>query len=570
LSSIIEKLSKERKELQEQGELPDWLTTQAWQLLKEKYLWNTNSLKDTFRRIARTLAKHAKTKPDWWVVTDTWEDKFFDVLWKGYLAASTPVLSNTGTTKGCPVSCSGQTVSDSIHGFYDARKEVAILTKNGFGTSSYLGGIRSRGSKISSGGKASGVLPVFKGFVQDMRDVAQGTSRRGAWAGYLEIDHDDFYELVDYVYNYPDDANVGFIYSDAFIQRLQDGDKDAVERYQRHMKLRAVTGKGYFFFNDKVNRMNPQMYKDLGLDVKASQLCTEIMLHSSDDLTYTCVLSSLNLLKWDEWKDTDCVFVSTVFLDCVAQEFIELGRNIVGLEKAVAFTEKSRALGLGALALHSLFQKKMLPFESMEAHLLNIEIFQHIQQEAENASSWMAANWGEPEWCKGYGKRSTHLMAIAPNTSSALICGGVSQGVEPLVANVYTQNSAGGELERMNPALIEIMKARGVYDTEHVQDVAINKGSVLHVDWLTAEEKLVFKTAYEIDQKVIVRMANARSLYIDQGTSLNLFFDADEDESYISEVHKEVILSPYIKSLYYMRSMAGITASKGECLSCEG
>lgn len=570
MTSIIEKLSKERKDLQAQGELPDWLTTQAWQLLKDKYLWNTNSLKDTFRRIARTLVKHAKTKPEWWLTTDTWEDKFFDVLWKGHLAASTPVLSNTGTTKGCPVSCSGNYVHDSIHGFYDARKEVAILTKNGFGTSSYLGDIRARGSKIASGGKASGVLPVFKGFVQDMRDVAQGTSRRGAWAGYLEIDHDDFYELVDHVYHYPDDANVGFIYSDAFIERLKNGDKDATERYQRHMKLRAVTGKGYFMFSDKVNRLNPPMYRDRGIEVKASQLCSEVLLYSGQDMTYTCVLSSLNLTKWDEWKDTDCVFVSTVFLDCVAQEFIELGRNIVGLEKAVLFTEKSRALGLGALGMHSLFQSKMLPFESMEAHLLNLDIFEHIQKEAEKASEWMAKEWGEPEWCKGYGKRATHLMAIAPNTSSALICGGVSQGIEPIVANVYTQNSAGGELERMNPTLIGIMKGRGVYDEDHIHDVAVNNGSVQHVDWLTSIEKQVFKTAYEIDQKAIVRLANARSQFIDQGTSLNLFFDADEDEAYISEVHKEAILSPYIKTLYYMRSKAGVSASKGECLACEG
>lgn len=570
MTSIIEKLSKERKELQAQGELPDWLTTQAWQLLKDKYLWNTTSLKETFRRIARTLAKHAKTKPEWWSATDTWEDKFYEVLWKGHLAASTPVLSNTGTTKGCPVSCSGNYIQDSIHGFYDARKEVAILTKNGFGTSSYLGDIRPRGSKISSGGKASGVLPVFKGFVQDMRDVAQGTSRRGAWAGYLEIDHDDFYELVDHVYHYPDDANVGFIYSDAFIERLKNGDKDAVERYQRHMKLRAVTGKGYFMFSDKVERLNPPMYRDKGIKVKASQLCSEVLLYSGHDLTYTCVLSSLNLFKWDEWKDTDCVFVSTVFLDCVAQEFIELGRNIIGLEKAVAFTEKSRALGLGGLGLHSLFQSKMLPFESMEAHLLNLEIFEHIRNEAEKASSWMAKEWGEPEWCKGYGKRSTHLMAIAPNTSSALICGGVSQGIEPIVANVYTQNSAGGELERMNPTLINIMKERGVYDEEHIHDVAVNNGSVQHVEWLSSLEKLVFKTAYEIDQKAIIRLANSRSQFIDQGTSLNLFFDADEDEAYISEVHKEAILSPYIKTLYYMRSKAGVAASKGECLACEG
>jgi ribonucleoside-diphosphate reductase alpha chain len=364
--------------------------------------------------------------------------------------------------------------------------------------------------------------------------------------------------------------NYGWIVRDSFVQALLAEDEEASRKFQKAVYTKLVTGKGYFFFPDKANRHRPQMYKDLGLDIKASNLCSEIMLHSSEEYTYSCILSSLNLVHWDRIKNSDSAFIAAVFLDCLCSEFIEKSEGQAGLEKVRNFTIKGRATGLGVMGFHTNLQSKMVPYTGMEAQYLSREIAEHLEKESLRASQWLAQEYGEPEWCKGYGKRSTHLMAIAPNTSSALICGGVSQGVEPLVANVYTQNSAGGELERMNPALIEIMKARGVYDAEHVQDVAINKGSVLHVDWLTAEEKLVFKTAYEIDQKVIVRMANARSPYIDQGTSLNLFFDADEDEAYISEVHKEAILSPYIKSLYYMRSMAGVTASKGECLVCEG
>lgn len=237
----------------------------------EKYEFETNgrSVRGQFERIAKTAAKHLKgTKFE----TEA-EGKFFDLLWKGWLSPSTPVLANMGTNRGMPVSCSGSYVDDSVDGFYKNRHETAMLTKMGFGTSSYLGGIRPRGSKISRGGKASGVVPVFKGHVADMRDVAQGTARRGAWAGYLEIDHGDFDELADHVMAEPDDANIGWIIPNAFIERLDSGDADAVRRFQKAMKMKMITGKGYFCFIDKVNAKRPEMYKRLGLTVKASNLC---------------------------------------------------------------------------------------------------------------------------------------------------------------------------------------------------------------------------------------------------------------------------------------------------------
>lgn len=563
METIYQKLSKERKRLQEQGHVPEWFTTPSWQLFKAKYLHEAVGIRDTFQRIAKTLARHM---PD----SEEWETKFFNLLWRGHLAASTPVASNTGTNKGLPVSCSGQFVGDSIDSFYKNIHEAAMLTKNGFGTSAYMGAIRERGTPISTGGTATGVLPVFNDFVQVMRDVAQGTSRRGAWAGYLEITHGDFFEVADKLLHEGDDLNVGWIIPDSFIERMDRGDMDAIERYQRALKVKAITGKGYFYFIDKINRANPQSYQIHGLSCKASNLCTEIMLHSDEDETYTCVLSSLNLTKWDEWKDTDAVFDSIVFLDCVASEFLELSKGIPGLEKARRGTERGRPLGLGALGFHTLLQMKRIPLESYDAYKLNEEIFSYIRREAERATTFLAETLGEPEYCRGLGRRNTHLVAIAPNTSSALLCGGVSQGIEPVVANVWNQPSAAGEIYRVNPVFLELAKERVGWDEGIVKSIIENNGSVQHLEWLTDHEKQVFKTAYEIDQKALIRHAAVRSPFIDQWQSLNLFFDADAPEEYISEVHKLAFKDERIKALYYMRSKAGVAASSGECRSCEG
>ena len=562
MTTLYDQFSEERKQLQESGECPMFYTTGGYQMIKTKYLMDGETPKGMYERLAKTAAKHL---PD----SEKWEKRFFEVMWNGWLSPATPVLTNMGTTRGTPVSCSGGYVGDNVYDFYDCQKEVAVLSQNGFGTSSYLGDIRPRGAEISRGGKASGVLPVIKDFVQVSRDITQGSNRRGAWAGYIEIDHKDFYEVAEYLYNNPDDLNIGWVITDEFINRLNSGDKDAIERYQKMMKIRAVTGKGYHFYRDKVNRQNPQMYKDLNLEVKASQLCNEIHLHSDENHTYTCVLSSMNVSKYDEWKDTDAVFVSTVFLDCVAEEFIEFGKTIRGLEKAVDFTIKSRALGLGVLGYATYLQDNMIPFESFEARVFNKKLFKYISEETLRASKWMAETLGEPEWCKGHGVRNTHTMAVAPTMSTSLICGGVSQGIEPIVANVYNQNSAGGEISRINPSLLRLMKDRGIFNKKAMDEVKANFGSVQDVNWLSDEEKEVFKTAYEIDQMAIIKQASDRQRFIDQGQSLNLFFSAEESEEYVSKVTKEAMLDPYIKGLYYQRSLAGVRASTGECTVCE-
>lgn len=562
MSSVYDRLSEERKKLQAEGLVPDWMTTGGYQLLKEKYLYRVNSPKEQYQRIARTLAVHTPDPQEWY-------EKFFDIMWKGWLSPSTPVLANTGTDRGLPVSCAGSYFPDSIDGIYKAKHETAILTKYGFGTAGYLGDVRPRGSDISVGGKSSGVLPIIEGVVKDMEYVAQGTSRRGSWAGYLPISHGDFFEVAKYLESYPDGCNIGWNWTDEDTKRIKEGDEDMLSRFQKMLKTKMVTGKGYVFFPDKVNRRRPKWYVDNSLDVKAAQLCNEITLHSGKDYTYTCVLASMNLARWEEWKDTDAVFIATVFLDCVAQEFIEKAKNISGLEKAVAFTKKSRALGLGVMGLHTLYQQKRYAFGDFQSMMLNNTIARHLRTEAEKASQWLASVYGEPEWCKGYGRANSHLLAIAPTKSTSLIMGGVSEGINPDVGYVFTQRTAGGEVDRVTPVFLDLMKERGVFNRNTVERIRDAMGSVQQEDWLTDEEKLVFRTAFEIDQMAILQQAEQRGKHLDQWQSLNLFFSSEEDEEYIAKVHQYAIESEDILGLYYVYSKAGIQASKDECLACQ-
>ena len=556
----MNKYSEERKILQADGLVPRWWTTAGYQLFVEKYQWAQTPLLQ-YRKIAQTASKHVKH------VWPEAESKFFELLWKGWLSPSTPILANMGAEHGLPVSCSGNYVDDSIDGFYTARRETAILTKHGFGTSSYLGDVRPRGTPYK-GGKASGVQPLYNGFTRDMFEVAQASARRGAWAGYISIEHGDFDEIADLILTSPDGLNVGWNIHDEFIEKLNNKQPEALRRYQKALKVKMITGKGYFVFVDKANRARPQTYKDLGLDIKASNLCTEIMLHSSEEYTFTCVLSSMNVAKYDEWKDTDAVYWATIFLDCVAEEFIQKAKNIPGLEKAVAFTEKGRALGLGQCGLHTYLQRNMIPMESLDALWISNDISKHIMRNSNRSSIDMGLRLGLPEWSQG--RRNTHTIAIAPTKSTALIMGGVSEGINPDPAMVYTQTTAAGELLRINPVLLELMKERDVYDDEHIQEIEDAFGSVQGVDWLTEIEKQVFKTAFEMDQHALVRLTAARQQYVDQGQSLNLFFSADTSEEYISEVHKRAFENENILSLYYCYSKTGVKASeKGECIACQ-
>ena len=559
--SIYSKLKAERKKMLEDGLMPEWMSTSGWQLFKERYLYQADNPREQYYRIAATLSVHTD-RPEYY------KDEFFNVLWKGWLSPSTPVLSNTGTTRGLPVSCAGSYLGDSIDEIYKGLRETAALTKAGFGTASYLGDIRPRGAHISVGGTSSGVLPVIESYKQAMTYVAQGTARRGSWAGYLPIDHGDFEEVCDYLLHNPDGTNIGWCVSNKFLEELASGCKDALSRYQKAMKTKMVTGKGYFFFPDKANAKRPQWYVERGLDIKAPQLCAEIMLHSSEEYTYTCVLSSMNLAHYDEWKSTNAVYIATIFLDAVCQEFIERGKNLPGLEKAISFTKKSRALGLGVCGLHTLLQKKRYVFGGFESMMLNNEIFRKLEKDSKAASFDLAQTWGEPEWMKGHGMANTHRLAVAPTKSTALIMGGVSEGINPDTAMVFTQRTPAGEVNRINPVLLDIMREKGVYNVTNVESIRDAMGSIQHVDWLDEHEKEVFKTAFEIPQMSVIKMASQRAKYLDQWQSLNLFFSSSESEEYISEVHKEAFEDPNILALYYVYSMAGVQSSKDECLSC--
>lgn len=555
-------LSKERKRMQEAGTLPAHWSTASWQLFKEKYLYQAANPREQYQRIARTLATHT---PD----PSVWAEKFFDIMWKGWLSPSTPILSNTGTNRGLPVSCAGVYFPDSIDGIYKAKREVALLTKHGFGTAGYMGDIRPRGAAISIGGKSMGVLPVLEGLEQDMVYVAQGTTRRGAFAGYLPVSHGDFHEVVDYLAAHDDGVNIGWNWYDSDTQAIYDGCFETDLRYCKIQKTRMQTGKGYKYFPDKVNRARPQMYKDLGLYVKAAQLCNEISLTNDEEHTYTCVLASMNDLFYYDWKDTDAVFVATVFLDCVAQEFIERAKNIPGLEKAVRFTKKSRALGLGQCGLHSLYMSKFIEFESLEATFLNVEIVRHIEAESLRASQWLASVYGEPEWCKGYGVANTHRTSLAPTKSTALIMGGVSEGINTEDGLVKTQRTSAGEVDRINPQFLAYLKENNLYTKSRIREVREAMGSCQRVDWLTDEAKRVFKTGFEINPYAQIRQASQRGPFLCQWQSFNLFLSSDETEEYISDVMWTIVEDENMHGVYYTYGMAGVQGSNGECVACQ-
>ncbi|UYD57437.1 ribonucleoside-diphosphate reductase large subunit [Aeromonas phage B614] len=566
--SKFESVSAERKHLQSIGEMPVWFTTQGYSMFLKNYQYKGETVRGAFRRVASTLAKH-DLRPEA-------EERYFDLLWSGKLAMATPVFCNTGTDRGMPVSCAGSYVGDSVLDFYEGQTEVAMLAKNGFGTASYLGDIRARGSDIStSHNKADGLVPVFDNFVNTKTKVA-AAGRRGEWAGYVDFSHGDFWELQGYVLKNPASAHVGWVFEKEDYEKLLARDPEYMARWNELLYMRARTGKGYMWKNWIANDLAPQAIKNSGIRIRSSQLCTEIALPSDDMHTFTCILSSLNLARWDEISAEDIKW-AVRFLDSVCAEFLAKAKGLPydTLHKAIRFTEKARALGLGTLGFHTYLQMNDVAFESGAAHIMNNSIYSQIKRAAEEASRELADEHGEPEWCKGTGMRNATLITIAPNMSSALLAGGVSQGVEPLVCNSFIQQSNAGDFVRSNPVLAKVLSDR--LSDKEIKDLMENiatyhNGSVQHLDILTDHEKMVFKTAYEIDQHAIIRLASARQRHIDQAQSINLFFAADEKESVVASVHKAFMDDPRLKSLYYLRSERGVKASTGEstCLACEG
>jgi ribonucleotide reductase alpha subunit len=918
----FEQLSIERKRLQEQGLLPSWYTTQAWQMFKQKYaVPGEDAVRGRHRTIAKTLARHMKGREA------EWEELFFSEMWDGILSPSSPALANTGTDRGMMVACSGQVIDDSVDGFYTAMRETALLSKWGFGTSADFSGIRPRGTPISKGGKASGAVEVINDFFTTAGKISQGGARRGSIGAYLDIEHGDWDEACDSLAAEPNGKNYGWIIRDSFVEKLKAGDEDANRRWTKALYTKLITGKGYVFCIDKANRHRPQMYKDWGLDIKATNLCcmaadqrvvtdrgiktvgdlyreggpnkvvgltgvdqagpmllprpnaemvqietaegyrhkvtpdhrvwkegagwveaqhlvpgdklliqqvegifgpehnpslaflagliagdgtftnngtsvcidlwegktlhladevtqhaaellasntllhttstnnpefvgtskqrlcsaplarilaehgfnadtklripefvwtgtretvgqylrglyltdgniqaskgtcvmslasvskeflqdvqvlwanfgvkssiaklhdgglrdfgenggvyetrpvwrllitsirgcqiadgvtglssnregsvvelfkerlskkgyaqkmyttftgltklpnedaycltvdsdthawtvngmithnTEIMLHSSDDLTYSCILASLNLVHKDKFKQRNSVFIATVFLDCLCQEFIEKSVGVAGLEKVREFTIRGRAIGLGVMGFHTYLQSQGIPYIGLEAQFLSTEIAKHLHDESLRASQWLAQEYGEPMWCEGYGVRNTHRTAYAPTKTTSLLMGGVSESWFPDPGMVFDAGSSVGELRRIPPVFYELMKAKRVYSEQTIQDIIDHLGSVQHVDWLTDEEKLVYLNAFEMDQRILLRHASQRQRYTCQGQSLNFYVPEDGSEDLIAELMTMVLLDENILSQYYIYSRSGIVV-KDECVAC--
>ena len=582
MSKTVRNYSKERKDLQKNGLAPNWMTTMGWQLFSEKYLnGQSKNPHDQYSRIAKTLAQYApKEYPDFWNTIEywkgkTWEGAFFSVLWDGFISASTPLLTNTGTDYGMSVSCSGAYVGNSVYDFYDTRKANALLTKEGFGTSVYLGDIQPRGSKIPNG-QANGAQPVAEMFVDDALKISQGSARRGAGAWYYPVDGEDFEELVHYLETETDGNNAGWCLTDSFRDKLLSGDKKAVKHWGQMLSCKGNVGSGYQFFVDKANRQAPQMYKDKGKVVKASQLCSEISLFSDEDNTYTCVLSSENLRHWDSRPEM-LAFVGTVLLDCVAEDFIVKAKKKRGLEKAIKFTEENRALGYGVMAFHTLLLDKGLVWGDLQSQLLNLSIFKKIKSEALEGTKWLAKVLGEPEMCKGYGVRNTHLLAVAPTKSTALIVGSVSEGINPQVGFVFTQTTPAGEVFRIDPSFLKVIKEKGIYVSENdvgtrefLYDVVSHKGSIQHRPEFTDREKAVFRTAFESNPYDHLKMVSDRQKYICQAQSTNLFV-ANMTGKEVSKLYLYAYLDPNIVSLYYHYGLRDANIKTNyECESCSG
>lgn len=558
----FEQLSRERKHLQSIGHLPHWYTTQAWQMFKSKYqVPGEDALMGRHRTIAKTLARHMVGREA------EWEEKFFREMWDGVLSPASPALANTGTDRGMMVSCSGQVVGDNVDSFYTALRETALLSKQAFGTSADFSAIRPRGAHITGGGKANGPVEVIEDFFTAASKISQGGNRRGSIAAYLDIEHADWDEAIDSLLAAPNGKNYGWVIRDSFVAALMDGDVEANRRFQKALYAKLVTGKGYFFMVDKANRHRPQMYKDLGLDIKATNLCSEIMLHSSEEYTYSCILSSLNLVHWDRVKASDSAFIAAVFLDCLCSEFIDKSAGVAGLEKVREFTRKGRAVGLGVMGFHTYLQTNGIPYIGLEAQFLSGEIAAHLQQESLRASQWLAQEYGEPEWCKGYGVRNTHRTAYAPTKSTSILMGGVSESWFPEPGMVFDAGSSVGELRRITPVIYELMKAKGVYSETTINDIIEHLGSVQHVDWLTNDEKLVFLNAFEMDQRILFRHHVQRQRYTCQGQSLNFYVPEEGSEDLVAELMTMVLTHPDCLSQYYIYSRSGIVV-KDECVAC--
>jgi len=554
-----------------------WLTENSRKFLESGYLTEGATPEERIREIAENAERILKI--------EGFADKFYNYMAEGFFSLASPVWSNFGKRRGLPISCFGSHIADDMGDILFSQSEVGMMSKLGGGTSGYFGKLRPRGAEVKNNGSSSGSVHIMQLFEKMVDVVSQGSVRRGRFSPYLPIDHPDIKEFLEIGTegNPIQELTHGVTVGNDWMQEMIDGDVEKRTIWAKVLQRRGEIGYPYILFRDNANNQTVDVYKDNNHEIYASNLCTEIMLPSNDEWSFVCCLSSINLLHYDKWKDTDAVETLTYFLDAVMEEFItklevfkdspnkddQLTFNF--MEKAYNFAKSNRALGLGALGWHSLLQSKMLPFDSQEAYNLNNEIFKLIKEKSYKASEEMAKKYGEPEVLKGYGRRNATLNAIAPTTSSAFILGQVSQGIEPIWSNVYVKDIAKIKTTIKNPILENLLEEKGRNTPDVWRSIRDNDGSVDHLDFLTEHEKDVFKTYAEIDQKVIVYQAANRQNYIDQGQSINIMAHPDMPIKDLNDVYVTAWRLG-VKSMYYQHSMnaAQKFKQKKECASCEG
>lgn len=578
-------------------DFPSWGNTEIYvKTISKGYLLPGEKPKDAYWRVATKVAQRLN-KPQM-------ATKFFDYIWRGWLNLATPVLSNTGTDRGLPISCFGIDVADSIFDIGNKNLELMLLAKHGGGVGIGINQIRPAGAPITGNGTSDGVVPFCKIYDSTILATNQGSVRRGAASVNLNIEHKDFEQWLE-IREPKGDVNRQSlnlhqcaVVGDKFMRKLQDGDETARRKWSKLLQKRKATGEPYIMFKGNVNKQNPDMYKNNGLKVFMTNICSEITLHTDESHSFVCCLSSLNLAKYDEWKDTDLVYTAIWFLDGVLSEFIQKAKGLRGFENSVRSAEKGRALGLGVLGWHTYLQQRGIPFEGMVAQFETRKIFSQLKIESERASRDLATEYGEPLWCKDSGFRNTHLRAIAPTVSNSKLSGDVSAGIEPWAANVFTEQTAKGTFIRRNGELEKVLKKIGLNTKETWDKILEDGGSVQDVQELenwcflnskvvrcdeVAQEDLqktfrvkdVFKTFKEINQLDLVRQAGIRQQYIDQAVSLNLAFPAIAEPKWINQVTMEA-WKQGVKTLYYMRTesvLRGDIATKAmdpDCLSCDG
>ena len=555
----------------------EWLNENSRKFLAAGYLGDGLSAEERITNIAKR-AEEILQIPGY-------ADKFYHYMSEGYYSLASPVWSNFGKERGLPISCFGSHIDDDIGNILYSQSEVGMMSKLGGGTSGYFGKIRHRGAEIKNNGEASGAVHIMRLFESMVDVVSQGSVRRGRFSPYLPIDHPDIMEFLEIGTegNPIQELTHGVTVTNDWMQDMIDGDVEKRTVWAKVLQSRGEMGYPYIFFTDNANNGAADVYKDKKLPIYASNLCTEIMLPSDHKWSFVCVLSSINLLHYDKWKDTDAVETMVYFLDAVITEFLEKldsyrnsdnredQQTFLFMERAYNFSKENRALGMGTLGWHSLLQSKMLPFDSQEAYDLNSEVFKTLKEHSYKASERLAKMFGEPKMLKGYGRRNTTLNAIAPTTSSAFILGQVSQGIEPIWSNIYVKDIAKIKTTVKNPFLVKLLKEKGMDNPEVWKQIRDKDGSVQDLDFLSENEKDVFKTYSEIDQLVIIYQAANRQNHIDQGQSLNIIVHPDTSTKDINNIHVTA-WKLGLKSLYYQHSMnaAQKFKQKKECESCEG